>query len=265
MKSKIKNILQGLLWILIVAAIGYGAYYFSEQHRQSLCKGISVTIYENDGEPLTDSKEVTSVVQTSIDSITKTPLKDLALKDIEQALYLNPVIEEVDVYTGMNGKLNIKVKTFQPLVRIITANGQSFYIEQSGRLVPTVLGHSSHVLFASGYLNITLPDSVVDKNYQINTLNSFPVLKEIFILANQISTDSFLSAQIDQVYVNADNEFELIPKIGDQVILLGDLTNLERKMKKLEAFYKQAIPVNGWNKYKSINLKFKDQVVCSKI
>jgi len=69
---------------------------------------------------------------------------------------------------------------------------------------------------------------------------------------------------IEQLYINKKSEFELIPKIGNHTILFGDIKEMKDKFEKLIAFYKQGISKSGWNKYKTINLKFKNQVVCTK-
>ena len=59
-------------------------------------------------------------------------------------------------------------------------------------------------------------------------------------------------------------EFELVPEFGSHIIVLGDLSDLDKKLRKLNAFYQQALLEEGLNKYKTINLKFDNQVVCVK-
>ncbi|RLD54531.1 MAG: cell division protein FtsQ, partial [Bacteroidetes bacterium] len=83
-------------------------------------------------------------------------------------------------------------------------------------------------------------------------------------LAFYINDDEFLKAQIEQIYVTESKEFELIPKVGRQLILFGGIENMEKKFNNLIAFYKKGMKNNGWTKYKTINLKFENQVVCAK-
>ena len=59
-------------------------------------------------------------------------------------------------------------------------------------------------------------------------------------------------------------EIAMQVKVGDQVIELGDTTNLENKFADLLAFYRNGMPRAGWDAYSKISLKFKDQVVCTK-
>jgi len=83
-------------------------------------------------------------------------------------------------------------------------------------------------------------------------------------LLNYINKSEFWKAQIEQVYVNSDREFELVPKVGNHTILFGDTTQTEGKFKKLEVFYREGLNTDGWNDYKTINVKFKNQIICKR-
>jgi cell division protein FtsQ len=90
------------------------------------------------------------------------------------------------------------------------------------------------------------------------------MLSAIFLLARLIQADKFLEAQTEQIFINEHHEIELVPKIGNQLILLGNSNRMEEKLRKLKAFYTEGIRYNGWETYQSINLKYKNQIVCTK-
>jgi cell division protein FtsQ len=76
-----------------------------------------------------------------------------------------------------------------------------------------------------------------------------------------------LQALIGQVYVQKDGQFLLVPLVGEQIIEFGKAETdkvVEEKFSKLKVFYKEAIPYEGWEKYKSISLKYDKQIVCAK-
>jgi cell division protein FtsQ len=79
-----------------------------------------------------------------------------------------------------------------------------------------------------------------------------------------IDDNDFWSAQIDQIYVDSNNDIDLIPRVGNQLIHIGTTENIEGKLKNLAAFYDKVLPEVGWNKYSVINLEYKDQIVCKK-
>jgi len=90
------------------------------------------------------------------------------------------------------------------------------------------------------------------------------LLIDLFKLSSFITQDQFLKAQIEQIYVTKTGEFELIPKVGRHLIIFGGIEDMENKFDKLLVFYHQGMNKTGWDKYKTINLKFENQVVCSK-
>jgi cell division protein FtsQ len=81
---------------------------------------------------------------------------------------------------------------------------------------------------------------------------------------NHIEDDSFWSAQIDQIHVDGNSEINLIPRVGNHLVHLGTIENVEDKLRNLGAFYEKVLPEVGWNKYRIINLEYKDQIVCKK-
>ena len=89
-------------------------------------------------------------------------------------------------------------------------------------------------------------------------------LSKVYEVAKTIDTSTFWKAQISEIYINRRSEIELIPEIGNHIILFGDIDNMVEKFDKLLLFYKKELNNFGFNKYKQINLKFKNQVVCLK-
>jgi cell division protein FtsQ len=90
------------------------------------------------------------------------------------------------------------------------------------------------------------------------------ILKDIYYLVEYINNDNFWSAQIDQIYVDNNNQIDLIPRVGNHVIHLGTTENTEGKLRNLAVFYDKVLPEVGWNKYSLINLEYKNQIVCKR-
>lgn len=90
------------------------------------------------------------------------------------------------------------------------------------------------------------------------------ILKDIYYLVGYINHDDFWSAQIDQIFVDRNDEVELIPRVGNHTVHLGSTENFEGKLRNLRVFYDKVLPEVGWNKYSTINLAFKDQIVCKR-
>jgi cell division protein FtsQ len=138
-------------------------------------------------------------------------------------------------------------------MRVMNQAGQDFYIDQNGLKIPMSSNFTAKVMAANGY---------IDEAYggKLDTLHT-DVVKGLYKTAQFISKDSLWTAQIAQLYVNANHEIELIPRVGTNRVLLGNADSLEKKFHNLLVFYKQALPQVGWDRYKVINIKFSNQVV----
>ena len=90
------------------------------------------------------------------------------------------------------------------------------------------------------------------------------MINQVYKVASFVANDTFWSANTQQIFVNELQEIELVPRVGDHRILIGDTTDLQNKFHRLFMFYQKGLSTTGWNKYSLINLKFKDQVVCTK-
>ncbi|MCC7233328.1 MAG: cell division protein FtsQ, partial [Bacteroidia bacterium] len=89
-------------------------------------------------------------------------------------------------------------------------------------------------------------------------------LERVFRVADFLQNHPFWEAQIEQIYVNEKGELELIPRVGSHSVLIGEGKDLEKKFENLFLFYKEGLNKTGWNQYSIINLKYENQVVCTK-
>jgi hypothetical protein len=111
---------------------------------------------------------------------------------------------------------------------------------------------SYDVCYSINYSKTDINDSVLIKN------NLFGIYR----LAKYLNSSEFWRAQIEQVYIG--KEVELVPLAGSHIIVLGNFQDIDEKMNKLFVFYQQGLNKVGWNVYETINLNYKNQIVCSK-
>ena len=183
-------------------------------------------------------------------------VKNLEIKTLEEVVETNPFVKKANVFIDVNNNLHIEVTQRQPVLRIIDNSGSDYYLDEEGKKMPFSKLYSARVLIATGSIPPYTPDFLQKENYTLNSL---------YRLCNLIDEDEFLRPLIAQVHIDRLGEFLLIPILGNQKILLGNLNEIDHKMSNLKRFYKKVMPVEGWNKYSLINLKFRGQVVCKKI
>ncbi|MDN3549837.1 cell division protein FtsQ/DivIB [Mucilaginibacter aquaedulcis] len=249
-----------LMWrrLLIVSAwvFGLGSLIalmsFIEIKKASvICKAVKVNIPGN--QYFIDKEEVDQILQTSSHTLIGRKLENIYIQDLENKLRANPFIEFAKVYTEMDGILRVEVSQRQPILRIMNHYDMDFYVDQHGLKIPLSTNFTARVLVANGFIEELFANKVDSLHTKL--------AKDLYLTADFIRKDSLWDAQVAQIYVNKDREIELIPRVGNQRILIGDADSLQVKFKNLLAFYKKVLPQAGWDKYSMISVKYSGQVV----
>jgi cell division protein FtsQ len=193
-------------------------------------------------------------------------MKNLNTKAIEENIRKMHEVEEVNVFKQLGGNWGIKLKVRQPYARIFNQYGESFYVDSKGATMNPTPNFTARILVFTGNIkdkSDTLLVSDIEADPKLKDERS---LDEIFHIAKVIHENPFLTAQISQVHRDRWGDFILIPRVGAQQIVLGPAPterDISEKLKKLVVFYNHGLPYVGWNKYKTINLKYRNQVVCT--
>ena len=116
---------------------------------------------------------------------------------------------------------------------------------------------TAHTHVATGMINVGYK-----RNKQ--TINKESIINQLFDVTEYIRKDDFLNSQIVQIDVNNEQEIVLIPRVGEQKIVFGKGDDIEDKFTRLKLFYKKGIKPEELNKYTTLNLKYKQQIICSK-
>jgi len=259
----IKRILNIALWIIAVLAVAAFAIYALYQNGETTCNELKIELEdENNDFQLTSVEELRTELLQNYLPIEGQKIKNLNLKEIEKNASQISYLQNQDAYFDINGDVFIIANQRKAVVRVYNRVKQHFYLGTDTVVMPLSPQHSLRLLLASGALprlsNVYFTQSK-------NDLPDLPdIYKKIYILAAKIQKDEFLNALIDQIYVKQNMEFELIPKVGIGIVEFGNIENADDKLKRLKIFYIEGKEKINWNIYKSINLKYKNQVVCTK-
>ena len=246
-----KHILFGSLWLISLGGLVTLMSFIEYKKAEVTCKDVKVYIPGN--QYFIDREEVDNILGIKQHKLIGSKLKDINIHLLEQRLKANAFIESATVYADMDGIIRVEISQRQPILRVMNQFDQNFYIDQHGLKVPLSNNFTARVIAANGYI-----DEVFGS--KVDTLHT-EIAQEIYRTADFISKDSLWSAQIAQIYVDQDHQIELIPRVGTNRILLGNADSLETKFSNLLTFYKKAIPQVGWDRYKTINIKYVNQVV----
>ncbi len=259
----IKRISLVLAFVVFIAGLFALVSFAGLKNQSKNCRNFIVLLDEQMS--FVDSARVVTQVYAQFDSLPGQQLNHISLEDIEAFINQMHYVRQNDVYLTVDGDIVTSIIQRKPVARIINNYNESFYIDDEGKLLKTSPYYTARVPVVAGYIETrfsTLVDLFSEENS--NQEKSVKILRDVFFLLDHISQDPFLKAWIDQIYITRNGEFEMIPKNGSHTIEFGRLDYMEEKFEKLVLFYQNGLSQKGWNHYQRVNLKFKNQIVCSK-
>lgn len=268
LKPEYKKWIRLSTWVLVLGVLLFSLGFAAKKEREIVAKGLNIEILNDEENLFLNENEVKGFVEQREQAILGQTYNKLNIPELEKALNTHPAIENAEVSASLNGEVYLEVTQRTPLVRIINKDGESYYIDKQSKLMPLNQNYSARVIVANGEIFEPYDRRsmyTVDQISKSETFKQVSVLDDILAVTRYIQSDSLLSALIHQISVNKEQELELFPMFGCQKIVFGNSQALEEKFNKLKLFYKQGInKTDGWNKYSSLNLKYKNMVVCTK-
>ncbi|MDQ7947641.1 MAG: cell division protein FtsQ [Pedobacter sp.] len=249
-----KAILKGLAWLTCLAGVVVLMSFITLKKHEVKCANVRIMIPGADN--FIEREEIDAILKQGHGELIGRTLDQINIHAIEASLKANPYIAFAKVYADMDGIINIEIKQRQPVLRILNAGGQDYYIDSKGLKMPMSPNFTADVLVANGNI-------LEGFGGKVDTLLT-PLAADLYKTALFLKKDTLWDAQIEQIFVTDNLDIELIPRVGNQRIILGNADSLDTKMNNLLAFYKQAMPLVGWSAYKTINLKYINQIVCEK-
>jgi cell division protein FtsQ len=240
---KFKRVLKYLFFVVITISLAF-LYSFSSKRNNAI--EIAEPIIEfNEGENnfLTYSMVNKLLIQNT-ESIQNQAKSVIDLYVLENNVSKNPYVEKADVFLTIDGRLKSVVKQRQPVARILGTE-EVYYIDKQGVKMPLSTNFSSRVLLVSG-------------------VNNDDEITEILPLILKIEGDDFLHKEIVGILKSAENEYQFSARSGEYKIDFGNLSEMDIKFKKLKAFYNKTFEDKTIQNYKTINVKYHNQVVCTK-
>jgi cell division protein FtsQ len=233
------NYIKGILLLGLVVFL----YAFSshKNNSRSVTK-IAVQFSGNENVYIT-TEMVNKLLIQNQEQLFNLPKDNLDLKEMEFLLESNDMIKSAQVYLTVNGEVRTNIEQKQPIARVYSDT--TFYIDEDGLWMPLSPQHSARVPLVTG---------VVEKED----------LEAVYKMALKIYKDPFLKTYITEIHQNETNEISLKMRLSDFEILVGPLENLDQKIKNLKAFYQKAKKDKVLDIYKTVNLQFDNQVVCTK-
>lgn len=255
-------------WSLTAVGLITSLAFVAKSEKNIVAENLNIILHNVDENQFLSEAEVRKYLNDRNENVLNQRYRNLKTDELEKALNAHSAIENAEVSEDLNGEIKLEITQRTPMLRVINKSGESYYIDTQNKLMPLNENFSAHVLVASGELF-----EPYDRRYQFTVaqiakhelFSEVSLLDDIVLVAKKINADSLLSAMIHQIYINKERDIELFPVVGNHRIVLGDSKEAAEKLNKLKLFYKEGLnKSDGWNKYSTINLKYKNLVVCTK-
>ena len=251
----IKNILLATFWIALGGATVFLLVAAIKSKPEKHCKNIDIRIHGVSNNFFVDKKDILNTITTSEGSgFIGKAIGSFNLKKLETELEINVWIKSAELFFDNNEILQVTVQEREPIARVFTITGTTFYIDDELAMLPLSEKFSARLPVFTNFPS--------DKKILVKADSN--LLSNIKTISIAVQKDSFSMAMIEQVDITAQRLFEMIPKIGNQLIVFGDATEVDTKLAKLKLFYKEVMVKAGWDKYSVINVQYKNQVVAKR-
>lgn len=252
--------------LLITADLCIAAYLFmaltswnKPAEVSPVCTKVVINIADENENGFLNSAEVKTLLeQKGLYPLSK-HIRDISPRRIEQSLVKMPFVSTAQCYTTQEGHVCITITQRTPIVRVKSFNGEDYYIDDNGGVMPNSQ-YTSDMIIVTG--SVTRPYAC----------------KYVCLLAQILMADDLWRNQIEQINIRPDRTVELVPRVGDHIVNIGALPTapeeskrrelvtayVGKQLERLELFYRQGLSHAGWNRYDYISLEFFNQVVCRK-
>ncbi len=245
MKPVVKYSLLSVSIVFVLGFVAFTMWYFTVNREDKVCHELEISISDSEKSKLINQQEIALILeQTGLNPIGKS-LQRIKSESIEDILQENEMIKSVECYKSPSGLVKINVEQRSPKFRVVGLG--SYYVDADRKVMPVSPDFAAYVPVVSGRVTVTF------------------AVGPLFDFVTFLEENPFWNAQIEQIYVRDDKKIELVPRVGDAIVLLGTLDNFQTKLEKLRKLYLYGFNEFGWNRYKKIDLQYKDQVVCTKV
>ncbi len=253
-KKTIRKIIFVTVWLCIGAGMFTLLMAAITRKDNGHCAAYTIRISGVEKNYFIDEKDVEVLLKKAAGGPIKgQPLTSLNLHNMEEALERNTWISDAELYVDNQDVLHVRIVEEEPVARIFTSTGNSFYIDKTGKKLPLSDKISARVPVFTGYPELK----------KMNKADS-ALLTKVTAAANYIIADPFWMAQVAQMNITPERNFEMIPVVGNHQVKMGAGDQIDRQFGRLMIFYKQVLSKTGFDRFKVIDVQYKGQVVASK-
>lgn len=224
-----------------------------------VCTKANIVVADESSNGFIDAKEITKRLKACGLYPLGKQMRNINARQIEDKLKSSAFVKTAQCYKTEDGEVNISITQLMPVIRVKADNGDDYYLDDKDCIMPNSL-YTSDLIIATG------------------NIPRWFARRSISPLGKAIMDNDLWKNLVEQVNVLPDRSIEIVPRIGNHVVYLGALPDakskaerqklisefVDRKLTRLEKFYKYGLSQAGWNKYSYIDIEFDNQIICKK-
>jgi len=238
--KKLKNVLKYLTLLILLVCLGF-VYGFSNARNGQKTMGEPAIEFQSETNNFLTQAMVNKLLIQNQKTVQNQAKSVIDLYQLEEEVLKNPYIEKASLFITIDGTLNTRIQQRQPIARVITSK-KTYYLDLQGVEVPLSTNYSARVPLITG----------VEKEED---------LVNIMQLLYKIVDDELLKKEVIGIHKDRSDELFLTVRSGNYKIAFGKLIEINQKLRKLKGFYSKALLDSTLYKYKTINIKYHNQVV----
>ncbi len=184
-----------------------------------------------------DEKDVKDFIKKS--NPTKR-IGDIDIPKLEKEVNNFPSVDSANVYLNLNGNLNVDIVQKIPAFRL-NKDGQDFYVDRKGNEFKISKNYSHPSMLVMGDVK----------------RSEYVKLAE---LVDKINKDDF-SRKFFIGIKKEKGSYNLLTSEGNFTVEIGDLDNIEFKVKGLKAFVEKFLVYQDPQKYDKVSVRYENQIV----
>ncbi len=230
--------------LVLMFALVIFLYAFTSNRNSHRKLTKSEVIFVGDNNNFLKQETVNKLLIENNQDVKSIAKEEVNLNQLEKSVNQQEMVQKCEVFLSIDGVLKAQVVQKTPIARCFNAS-DSFYIDYEGHTMPLSNNFTARVPIVLG---------------EINKKNRAK-LSEVFKI---IYNDEFLKENIIGIQILPSEDLIMTNRNFNYRIEFGKIINTEKKFKNYKAFFQKAILDSTLAKYKNINLKFTQQVVCTK-
>lgn len=243
------------IWVIAGIVIFLSASFIANKDRRAEINEVRFNISSPTNMYLINENDLKKYLYQFVDTLEQSLKSQISLFQLERILSENTHIHSVEVYFDRQSNIHIDVDLKKPLLRYIKRASRGFYISEDGTKINWSPNYTPRLIVVRG----NLAEETVNDTINPEFSNQLQLLA---YCGEKIQSSSYLQSIVDEISFKSESDIQLVSKIGNAKVLLGDTTDLVEKLDRFEVFYKEAYARMGWEKYSQVDVRFKDKVYC---